>query len=131
MNEELEIAATNLAQDARVLAVYGFGSMARGEAGPRSDVDVAVLLDRDISLIDELRLRARVTRELHRDDVDLVNLGHAPPLLRHEIASAARRLYVRDEEAADRFEERAARECFDTAHLRAVQQNYAQEARRR
>lgn len=44
MSNELERAAAVLAEDPRVLAVYGFGSRARGEAGPRSDVDVAVLL---------------------------------------------------------------------------------------
>jgi predicted nucleotidyltransferase len=129
VSDELERAAACLARDPRVLAVYGFGSQARGEAGPRSDVDVAVLLDRNLSLGDELRLRAQVTRELQRDDIDLVVLEQAPPLLRYEITAAARRLYARDGEAADRFEERAAQECFDTAHLRAVQQRYAREAR--
>lgn len=129
MSQELERAADRLARDPRVLAVYGFGSRSRDEAGPRSDVDVAVLLDQRLSLAQELRLRAEVVQELRRDDVDLVVLNQAPPLLRYEVVSAGRRLFARDEEAADRFEERAARECFDTAHLRATQQRLAREAR--
>ncbi len=129
MSDELQRAADRLARDPRVEAVWGFGSRARGEAGPRSDVDLAVLLDRRPSLREELRLRAEVVEELRRDDIDLVVLNLAPPLLRYEAVAAGRRLFARDEEAADRFEERAARECFDTAHLRAVQQRLAREAR--
>lgn len=130
MSEELQRAAGRLRQDPRVVAVYGFGSRARGEAGPASDVDVAVLLDRRLSLADELRLRSRVVEELHRDDVDLVVLNHAPPLLRCEVVAAGRRLFARDDEAADRFEARAAMECFDTEYLRATQQRILREAGR-
>jgi predicted nucleotidyltransferase len=129
IRDELRRAADRLARDPRVLAVYGFGSRARGEAGPRSDVDVAVLLERRLDLREELRLRAEVVDELRRDDVDLVVLNQAPPLLRYEVVAAGRRLFARDEETADLFEERAARECFDTAHLRSVQQRLAREAR--
>jgi len=134
MSNELERAAAVLAEDPRVLAVYGFGSRARGEAGPRSDVDVAVLLagpwHERPSLRDELRLRSRVTEALHRDDVDLVILNGAPPLLRFEVVSANGRLFTRDDEASDRWEHRSIMEYLDTAHLRKVQQDYAREARR-
>jgi len=129
MNEELERAAQRLARDRRILAIWGFGSKARGKARPGSDVDVAVLLDGEISLVEELRLRAEVVETLRRDDVDLVVLNQAPPLLRYEVIAAGARLFARDEEAADRYEERAARECFDTAHLRRTQQRLAREAR--
>ncbi len=112
------------------MAVYGFGSVARGTAGPRSDVDMAVLLDRSLSLKDELRLRSRVVQALRRDDIDFVVLNHAPPLLRYEVVAAGRRLFARDSEAADRFEERAAMECFDTAFLRSTQQQILRDATR-
>jgi len=128
----LERAAGRLAEDPRVLAVWGFGSQARGEAGPGSDVDVAVLLEERPhlpDLVEELRLRSVVVETLRRDDVDLVVLNTAPPLVRHEVVAAGRRLFAREAERADRFEERAAREAFDTAYLRRVQQELAREAR--
>lgn len=128
-HRELDEAATRLARDPCVVAVWGFGSRARGEATASSDVDLAVLLDREVSLREELRLRSRVVEELHRDDVDLVVLNGAPPLLRYEVVSAGARLFARDEGAADRFEEQAVREAFDTAYLRDVQQRLAREAR--
>ncbi len=128
-HDDLDTAAHRLAEDPRVLAVWGFGSRARSEAGPASDVDVAVLLDAPLPLREELRLRASVVERLHRDDVDFVVLNTAPPLLRYEVVAAGDRRFARDEETADRFEERAVRECFDTAHLREVQQRLAREAR--
>jgi hypothetical protein len=128
MSDELQQAATELARDLRVKAVWGFGSRARDEAVETSDVDVAVLLDGRLSLRDELRLRSKVIEALGRDDVDLVVLNQAPPLLRYEVIAAGSRLFARDEENADDFEMRAARECWDTAHLREVQQRLAREA---
>jgi len=128
MNDFLGRAGAVLARDERVRAVWGFGSQARGEAFETSDVDVAVLLGGPVSLREELRLRSLVVEALARDDVDFVVLNHAPPLLRYEVIAAGSRLFARDEEEADDFEMRAARECWDTAHLREVQQRLAREA---
>jgi predicted nucleotidyltransferase len=122
---ELDRAAERLANDPRVLAVWAFGSQATGTAGPSSDVDIAVLLDRTLDLTEELRLRAVVVDVLRRDDVDLVVLNQAPPLLRYEVLAQGRLLLAPDPDAVHEFEERALREYFDTAHLRATQQSLA------
>ena len=61
-----------------------FGSTARGEARPRSDVDLGVLLDPDTR-----DLRCHVEAELGRAaerEVDVIYLNEAPPLLRFEIS---------------------------------------------
>ena len=128
MDDLFEKAARLLADDPRILALWGFGSRARGTHGPRSDVDLAVLLDAAPTLMEKLRLRADVVDDLGRDDVDLVVLNQAAPLLRYEVLKDGRRLFARDEEAADAFELRALREYLDTRHLRAVQRRLAREA---
>ena len=125
MAEELRRAAACLARDRRVLAVYGFGSRVDDTARAASDVDVAVLLEESLDLAEELRLRATVVEELRRDDIDLVVLNLATPLLRYEVLARGTRLYCRDEERVDRFEERVLREYLDTAHLRATQEALA------
>jgi predicted nucleotidyltransferase len=61
-----------------------FGSTARGQARPRSDVDLGILLDPYSP-----ELRFRVEAELGRAagrSVDVILLDAAPPLLRFEIA---------------------------------------------
>jgi predicted nucleotidyltransferase len=62
-----------LAADGRVRLVYAFGSAARDAAGPLSDVDVAVLLDRRLDWDAERELRARLAAVVPA--VDLVLLG--------------------------------------------------------
>jgi predicted nucleotidyltransferase len=61
-----------------------FGSTAREQAHPRSDVDIGILLEPYSA-----ELRFRVEAELGRAagrEVDTVLLDNAPPLLRFEIA---------------------------------------------
>lgn len=130
MDNELQRAAGRLAKDPRVQAIYGFGSRARGKPGRRSDVDLGVLLvsDEPLSLREELLLRAEVVEELRRDDIDLVILNQAPPLLAYEVVAADCRLFSRDDKVSDRFEARTAMRCFDTEWLRRTQQRYAREA---
>lgn len=130
MSDLFDRSAAILARDPRVEAVYAFGSRIHGAAGPNSDVDLAVLLNEDLKLMETLRLRATVVETLGRDDVDLVPLNQAPPLLRHEVLASGRRLFARDELTVDRFEERSLREYLDTRHLRDVQRRLARERSR-
>ena len=124
----LRAAVKRLSEDQNVQAVYAFGSIVHGGWGAQSDVDLAVLLDRSIDLRQELRLRATVTQTLARDDVDLVILNNAPPLLRFEVAANGHRLFTRDEAFADGFERRSSMTYFDTARLRETQRKLAKEA---
>jgi uncharacterized protein len=128
--KEIERVARRLSGDPRVDAVYLFGSQASGEADERSDVDLAVLLREGISLAEELRLRAVAVEELHRDDIDFVILNDAPPLLRYEVVMGGRRLFARDDEAAEEFEYRAVLRYLDTEYLRRMQHELRREALR-
>jgi predicted nucleotidyltransferase len=84
------------ARDPRVLGVFLFGSQADGTATPRSDIDLAVLFDRDLTLDEELTFQVAVCDTLGvYDDVDIVNLNRASLLLRHR-AIAGNLLYERD-----------------------------------
>jgi predicted nucleotidyltransferase len=122
MATEVQRAADRLAKDPRVLGVYAFGSRAEGTAGSSSDIDVAALLHQALDLAEELRLRSAVVDELGRDDIDLVVLNQAPPLLRYEVLAHGKLLFSRDEERLQEFEERTLREYLDTSYLRATQQ---------
>ena len=99
-----------------VAAVYLFGSVARGEARPSSDLDVAVLLEPAPArgAYDSLRLdlRAELESELGRE-IDFVMLNHAPPDLTHRVLRDSVLVVEPDPSARVRFEVRARNEYWD------------------
>lgn len=112
-------AALDVLPDEGVELAYLFGSRARGQARPDSDVDVAVLLDAGPVRLDpaallhrHLHLAARL-RDAGAGEVDLVLLDDAPLPLRGRVAREGRPLYVRDEGVRADWESRTSREFFD------------------
>lgn len=126
----LDSLCQRLRDDPRVLVLYLFGSQAEGMAHDRSDVDLAVLVGKRISLAEELRLRAIAVEGLRRDDIDFVILDHATPLMRYEVVTRGRRLFARDPVAADAFELRSILTYMDTAYLRRLEHEILREATR-
>jgi len=78
-------ASRRFASRPEVLVAYLFGSHARGKATPISDVDVAVLLSEAVpcgSYLDyRIALMQELTRIFRSDEVQVVILNHAFPLL--------------------------------------------------
>jgi len=72
-----------------VLDAYLFGSRARGDAAPHSDVDVAVYLDRENApeppFGHAAELAAHLMKALAESRVDVVVLNDASPLLYHRV----------------------------------------------
>ncbi len=83
-----------------VLDAYVFGSVARGDAGPDSDVDVAVFVDPTVHEPGPWGLQATLLADLMgalgRNDVDLVLLNRASPLLWRQVLRDGERVLSRD-----------------------------------
>lgn len=98
-----------LAAHREVVAAYLFGSHAEGRAHRESDVDVAVLLDRRLCPDPKERFEKRIElttaliAALHENDVDLVVLNDAPPLLGRSIVLKGRLVHCSDREAEHAF----------------------------
>lgn len=115
-----------------VVAAMLIGSQARGEAGPLSDVDIAVWhepgLDRNQSWDLQLSLIGAASEALKTNEVDVVMLNKAPPLFQHRAIRDAVSLVERDRAQRVRFETRALLDYFDTAPLRvALKENVKRE----
>ena len=86
--------------------------MAQGRARPDSDIDIAVLLGRRMSDTRVLRFRLKLAGELgsalQRNDVQLVILNDAPPLLAHRVLSRGALVFERSRAARVRFHVRTA-----------------------
>lgn len=102
--------------DERVALAYLFGSGARGMLRPDSDLDVAFVPTRPLSLGEELALQGELARRTGRD-VDLVRLDHADPLVRWQVARDGVLLRSEPSTEAVRFRARAALEHAELAPL--------------
>jgi predicted nucleotidyltransferase len=93
-------AAEALAPRAEILEAYLFGSSATGAAQAHSDVDIAVYVDQGRPAVSaygyQAELASALIAALGRNDVDLVVLNHAPPLLYHRVLRDGARILSRD-----------------------------------
>jgi predicted nucleotidyltransferase len=100
-----------------VREAYLFGSRARGDARPDSDVDVAVFVDEAALNAPgygyDAELAASVQSALQRNDVDLVVLNRAPPLLYYRVLRDGVRLLSRIPTETTTREGRALSRYFD------------------
>jgi len=92
-----------------VVSAYLFGSHAAGRAHRESDIDIGVLLDREIYASERERFDARLSligelgSFLKSNDVDLVILNDAPPELGARIVTEGIRVFCSDEETNHAF----------------------------
>lgn len=81
--EILRIAAAHGAQNIRV-----FGSVSRGEAGPKSDVDILVRLEPGRSLLDIIAIKQDL-EDLLGCEVDVVTEDAISPYIREQVLKEA------------------------------------------
>src|SRR6266404_1933420 len=93
-----------------ILAAYLFGSHAEQRPHRESDIDVGVLFDRVVHPSARARFEARLdvaaalARALGTDQIDLIVLNDAPPMLGRHIVTTGRRVYHGSERATHDFE---------------------------
>jgi hypothetical protein len=123
----LDTLRERLARRPEILEAYLFGSYARGEAMPHSDLDIAVYVDRErlpptvwgyaADLITDLMAGLGI-------DVDVVVLNDATPLLYHRVLRDGERLLSRDLAATTTREGRALSRWCDHQHLLRIVDGY-------
>lgn len=108
--EPLERATAFLRDVPGVVAAYAFGSVPEGRAHRESDLDLALLLDwsafpdRSARAARQIELISDLIACTGRNEIDLVILNDAPPLLGRRIVRSGRRLHVADPDAVHAFE---------------------------
>lgn len=72
----------------RLKLAIRFGSTVEGRARSDSDVDIAVLAERELTLAEQSEVVAALAQRFQfpEDRIDLVDLQNASPLLQHEVA---------------------------------------------
>jgi predicted nucleotidyltransferase len=116
--QEIESLLTPLYPKKDLQLLILFGSSVHGVRHPESDLDLAFLFDQPAEI---LPLTNEVIRLLHTDQVDVVDLRQASPLLAFSIARGGRLLYERAPGLYHNFYSLSFRRYVDTAKLRDAQ----------
>lgn len=102
-------------KDRGLKLVLVFGSVATGAIHKQSDIDIAFLFE---GRVDILELTNKVIRLLRTDNVDIVDLGRASPMLRFSAAKGCKVIYERSPGVFSEFYSLAFRMYVDTKKLR-------------
>ena len=100
----------------QVMAAWAFGSAQRGQVNPGSDLDIGVLFEGPPALKEQLELLGDLQQALQLEEIDLVALNEANPILRFE-AISGRSLFCRDAGRRAEFASLTAREYEDEMAL--------------
>lgn len=104
-----------------VVLCYLFGSVARGEEHKESDVDIAVLFEKDIKKEDFLRkegeLIALFSKIFPEKEINLVNLAIASPLLCQNVVLEGKLIYAKGENERILFQIRTLHQYEEYSHL--------------
>ncbi|MFQ5865383.1 MAG: nucleotidyltransferase domain-containing protein [bacterium] len=117
-----------------IILAYLFGSVAEKRQNKLSDLDVAVLVEpKRLEELDKepFGYQAAVMTDLmglfHTNDVDVVILNNATPLLAHEVVKYGIVVFCRDEDKNVEYEVRTRHRYLDTKPLREIQNFYFKE----
>ncbi len=114
-----------LFSDHGVVLAYLFGSEAEDRAGPLSDLDIAVLLDPEVRREKWSDVQLNLMNELmdlfDRNEVDLVVLNRATPVIAQQVAQHGQVLFEAHPGARVEFQVTALRRYVDTEPLRRIQ----------
>ena len=117
--EEIKKGLSPLFNDEGLRLVLLFGSAVSGKIHRKSDIDLAFLFDKPVDI---LALTNRVIRLLHTDNVDVVDLRRASPLLKYSAVRHGKPLYEREHGIFNEFYSLAFRMYVDTKKLRDAQE---------
>jgi len=119
---DIEGMASFFAQQPDVVAVYLFGSVTRGRARPRSDVDVAVLLDARLDPFQRveryLEIMGRIPSNLATHEIDVRLLNDATPVFLAQVIGLGKPVYARSKKEEIEFQVRAMTAYADSKPLR-------------
>ena len=125
MGDLIERVASAVREAAGEIAVvaYLFGSAIKPHKF-KGDLDIALLVEEEALREGVIRVQTRIylklRRLLGRDDIDVVILNRASPLLKYAAISEGVLVYEKDEDRRVEFEVKTMLEHFDLSFLRRV-----------
>lgn len=100
-----------------VILAYLFGSQVDGDVGKLSDIDIAIYFDDRLDAPERFNKKLKIMAEFSfifkRDDIDIVVLNDAYPLLEHRILKQGKVIFSISEERRVAYEVKAIMKYLD------------------
>jgi predicted nucleotidyltransferase len=96
MNLKLEEMNEYFAGLENIIGVWIIGSYGTDNQRKESDLDIAILFDKEVTLYDEMKLSAVISSIIAFEAVDIINLKKAPITLQFKTISEGRQIYESD-----------------------------------
>jgi hypothetical protein len=111
LNHKLSKIIETIKAHPNIIAIYLFGSHAKGDATPLSDIDIAVIMENPSSE-DEAEIGS-----LASPQIDVVLFHRLPLHIKHEVFRYGREIFVRDEEKLLEIKLKVMSEYLDTSRM--------------
>lgn len=126
MKSIIEIIVETLSNETYIQFVYLFGSMARGNAHPLSDYDIAVFIDKEKEPSSPYGIKSHITAmfagKLPTQKVEIVILNSANPFLAFEAVDRGKLVFKKDPKILHDFVFRMYQRYFDNKGLYRLQE---------
>ncbi len=117
------MALENIIEKYGITLLIIFGSYNTDRFTPNSDIDIAFKSQNSLSIDDKIELIGDLISYFKRDNIDLIDIQNAPPLLLYAIACNGQVLYEKDNSFL-KFKLYASFRYADTKHLRLARKKY-------
>ena len=113
--EEIKKRLSPIFEEEGLRLVILFGSAASGKTHRGSDIDIAFLFEESVDVLERTNT---VLRLLHNDNVDVIDLRRASPLLKFSVVKEGKLLFEKNHGIFNQFCSLAFRMYVDTQKLR-------------
>lgn len=116
MAEDLKKVVEYLSREGPVIAVYLFGSTAKGKETAKSDIDLGILLKEDFDFLADFTYKLRlmgVLKDITGKTVDIVFINRADSILQYQIRKYGKVIFESDRTGRIEYEVQARKNYFD------------------
>lgn len=124
--DELRESITAIADRHSISLAVLFGSRAKGLEREESDIDLAVALEHDIGLEQEMEILKDLSSQM-KQRLDLIILNRADALLLHEVVRTGRPVYQRTGSEFSALSARAVQRMNDSRWLMDMNRQYVKD----